>query len=120
MLHISPACNYYLYCGNTDMRKGFDSLSGLVSSHMQLDALSGSVFIFINKKHNQIKLLLWEGDGFSLYYKRLEEGTFELPEADKKESLSISHQQLQFILQGISLKSIRRRKRYQHKQVKSG
>jgi transposase len=119
MLHLSPACNYYLYRGNTDMRKGFDSLSGLVSSQMQLNALSGSVFIFLNKKHNQVKLLLWEGDGFALYYKRLEEGTFELPAADdKNESLSISSQQLQLILQGISLKSIQRRKRYQHNNLK--
>ena len=120
MLHLSAACNYYLYRGSTDMRKGFDSLSGLVSSQMQLNVLSGSVFIFLNKKHNQVKLLLWEGDGFALYYKRLEKGTFELPPGDDKESLSISSQQLQFILQGISLKSIRRRKRYQHQQVKSG
>lgn len=103
------------------MRKGFDSLSGLVSSHMQLNVLSGSVFIFLNKKHNQVKLLLWEGDGFALYYKRLEEGTYELPVTDdKKECLSISNQQLQFILQGISLKSVQRRKRYQHSEVKSG
>ena len=102
------------------MRKGFDSLSGLVTSCMQLGVLSGSVFIFLNKKHNQVKLLLWEGDGFALYYKRLEKGTFELPPGDDKESLSISSQQLQFILQGISLKSIRRRKRYQHQQAKSG
>ena len=121
MLHLSSACTYYLYQGNTDMRKGFDSLSGLVSAHMQLNALSGSVFILLNKKHNQVKLLLWEGDGFALYYKRLEQGTFELPvEEDKKGSFSISSEQLQFILQGIALKSIKRRKRYQHQQVKSG
>jgi transposase len=121
MLHLSSACNYYLYLGNTDMRKGFDSLSGLVSSQMQLNALSGSVFIFLNKKHNQVKLLLWEGDGFALYYKRLEEGTFEVPASDaNKESLSVSSQQLQLILQGISLKSVRRRKRYEHAEVKSG
>lgn len=121
MLHLSPACQYYLYRGSTDMRKGFDSLSGLVSSHMQQDVLSGSVFIFLNKKHNQVKLLLWEGDGFALYYKRLEKGTYELPLCDdKKESLLVSCQQLQFILQGISLKSIRRRKRYQHSAGKSG
>lgn len=103
------------------MRKGFDSLSGLVSSQMQLNALSGSVFIFLNRKHNQVKLLLWEGDGFAMYYKRLEQGTFEIPVADdKKESLAIGSQQLQLILQGISLKSVRRRKRYQHQQAKSG
>ena len=121
MLHLSPACNYYLYLGNTDMRKGFDSLSGLVSSHMQQDVLSGSVFIFLNKKHNQVKLLLWEGDGFALYYKRLEKGTYELPAFNSENnSLSVSSQQLQLILQGISLKSIQRRKRYQHSAVKSG
>ena len=120
MLHLSVACQYYLYRGSTDMRKGFDSLGGLVPSQMQLNVLSGSVFIFLNKKHNQVKLLLWEGDGFALYYKRLEKGTFELPSGDDKECLSISSQQLQLILQGISLKSIRRRKRYQHYAGKSG
>ena len=95
------------------MRKGFDSLSGLVSSHMKGDALNGSIFIFFNKKHNQVKLLIWEGDGFSLYYKRLEKGTYELPVCTPDTtSLSITNEQLQLILQGISLKSIRRRKRY--------
>jgi len=103
------------------MRKGFDSLSGIVSSKMKQDALSGSVFIFFNKKHNQAKLLLWEGDGFSIYHKRLEQGTYELPSIDDQSgSLSISNEQLQLILQGISLKSIRRRKRYQHMTPSSG
>ncbi len=120
MLHLSPSCNYYLYRGHTDMRKGLDSLSGLVSSQMQLNVLSGSVFIFLNKKHNQVKLLLWEGDGFSLYYKRLEKGTYEIPQDDgKNESLLITSQQLQLILQGISLKSVRKRKRYQHQREQS-
>ncbi len=104
------------------MRKGFDSLSGIVSSKMNQDALGGAVFIFLNKKHNQVKLLLWEGDGFALYYKRLEKGTYEVPATadDKNETLSIGSQQLQLILQGISLKSVRRRKRYQHQQSQSG
>ena len=101
------------------MRKGFDSLSGLVSSQMQLNVLSGSVFIFVNKKHNQVKLLLWEGDGFAMYYKRLEKGTYEIPDG-KNASLSLSSQQLQLILEGISLKSVRRRKRYEHKEAQSG
>src|SRR3712207_1577473 len=121
MLHLSPSCRFYLYCGDTDMRKGFDSLSGIVSSKMSLDALSGSVFIFLNKKHNQVKLLLWEGDGFASYHKRLERGTFELPSSnDQSSTLSISSQQLQLILQGISLKSVRTRKRYQHMNQSSG
>lgn len=97
------------------MRKGFDSLSGIVMQQMQLNALSGDVFIFINKKRNQVKLLLFEGDGFAMYYKRLEKGTYELPAAcDTSGSLMVSSEQLQLILHGISLKSVRRRKRYQH------
>ncbi len=96
------------------MRKGFDSLSGLISQHMQLNVLSGSIFIFINKKRNQVKLLLWEGDGLSLYYKRLEQGTYELPSATKEcSSVTLSAQQLQLILQGIQLKSVKMKKRYQ-------
>src|SRR5206468_11091447 len=78
MLHLSAGCRYYLYSGNTDMRKGFDSLCGIISSEMKENALSGAVFIFFNKKHNQVKLLLWEGDGFAMYYKRLEQGTYEV------------------------------------------
>src|SRR6266545_2063114 len=113
MLHLSPSCCYYLYGNATDMRKGFDSLSGIISCHMQLNALDGSVFIFINKKRNQIKLLLWEGDGLSLYHKRLEKGTYELPhQTNESSSVVISAQQLQFILQGVSLQKVHFRVRY--------
>lgn len=115
MLHLSSACKYYLYPGTADMRKGFDSLSGIVTSCMKEVVLSGAVFIFFNKKHNQVKLLLWEGDGFALYYKRLERGTYELPAYSPDcSSLSVSSQQLQLILSGISLQTVRHRKRYQH------
>jgi transposase len=93
------------------MRKGFDSLSGLVAQQMQADALNGSVYIFINKKRNQVKLLHWEGDGFALYYKRLEQGTYELPVLANN-SGNITAQQLQLILQGIQLRSIKMKKRY--------
>ena len=122
MLHLSPATRYYLYTVHTDMRKGFDSLCGIVSSQMTLDALSGAVFVFINKKRNQVKLLLWEGDarpcrygrGLSLYYKRLEKGTYERPSpAETTTSTSLTYQQLQFILQGVALQKIRYRRRYQ-------
>lgn len=114
MLHLSPTCRYYLYNGATDMRKGFDSLQGIVSSELQLNALSGAVFIFLNRRRNQVKLLLWEGDGFSLYHKRLEKGTYELPsQANEASSLALTTQQLQFILQGVSLKKVHFRVRYQ-------
>lgn len=95
------------------MRKGFDSLSGIVTSELKMDVLSGCVFIFINKKRNQVKLLLWEGDGFAIYYKRLEKGTYELPITSNGKDFSITHEALQYILQGISLTSVRKRKRYQ-------
>jgi transposase len=115
MLHLSPSCRYYLYRGDADMRKGFDSLSGIVNHQMQGNALSGAVFIFFNKRHTQVKLLHWEGDGFGLYHKRLEKGTYEIPVFHNNNTVAdISNEQLLFILQGISLKHIRKRKRYQH------
>jgi len=114
MLHLSASCRYYLYRSPTNLRKGFDSLCGIVTSELQMNALSGSVYIFINKKHSQVKLLLWEGDGFSIYHKRLEKGTYELPATnDDTNNIAISNEALQHILQGISLRSVRKRKRYQ-------
>jgi transposase len=106
---------YYLYRGNTDMRKGFDSLSGIVTSEMQMNALSGYVYIFTNRRQTQIKLLQWSGDGFSVYYKRLERGTFTLPVVPEGQiCISISFQQLQMMFDGISMKRRYRCKRYQH------
>jgi len=113
MLHIESSRQYFLYTGDTDMRKGFDSLSGIVSSQMQLNALDGSVYIFINRRRNQVKLLLWEGDGLSLYHKRLEGGAYERPLMKEGEpGCMIAPQQLQFILQGVALQKIQYRKRY--------
>ena len=113
MLHIGSSCQYFLFSGDTDMRKGFDSLCGIVSVHMNLNALSGAVYIFINKKRNQVKLLLWEGDGLSLYHKRLEGGAYERPVIREGESsCAIAAQQLQFILQGVALQRIHYRRRY--------
>jgi transposase len=113
MLHIESSCQYFLYTGDTDMRKGFDSLCGIVSSRMQLNALNGAVYIFINRKGNQVKLLLWEGDGLSLYHKRLEGGTYERPLIKENDlACMIAPQQLQFILQGVALQKIQYRKRY--------
>lgn len=94
------------------MRKGFDSLSGIITSELKINFLDGSVFIFLNKNRNRVKLLLWEGDGFAIYYKRLEKGTYELPSEVGGSSLSISAQQLLFILQGVSLKKVHFRKRF--------
>lgn len=114
MLHLSAQCRYYLYQGYADMRKGFDSLSGIVSSQMQADATSGAVFIFLNRRRNQIKLLHFEGDGFSLYHKRLERGTYELPVINTDTTAAaLTSQQLLFILEGVCLQKVQFRPRYQ-------
>lgn len=118
MLHLATSCRYYLCRQSTDMRKGFDSLSGLVQQVMGCNALSGDIFIFISRNRRHIKLLLWEQDGFGLYHKRLERGTFELPHGDDNTLHgTISAEQLQWILQGVVLTSVRKRKRYQHGHV---
>lgn len=109
-MHLSPACRYFYYNGNADMRKGAYSLSGLVRNEMNQDVLSGDVFIFIGKRGNKIKLLQWDSDGFALYEKRLERGSFERPVAAHDGHFNMSAQQLQYILQGVILKSIRHRK----------
>src|SRR5664280_1097824 len=82
MIHISDKCRYLLYNGNTDMRKSFHGLAAIVTYKMQRDVLSGDIYIFISKRRNAIKLLRFEADGFAIFYKRLEKGTFEIPSND--------------------------------------
>lgn len=113
MLSLGPQQRYFLYAGAADMRKGPDGLSGLVASAMEGDPLSGDVFIFVNRRRDRMKLLVWDRSGFVLWYKRLEAGTFELPKAkDGQESLGISWQKLVFILEGVKLDSVVQRKRF--------
>lgn len=93
------------------MRKSFDGLSGVIRNALQKDPLTGDIFIFLNRRRNQIKLLLFEGDGFSIYHKRLERGTYEIPDGGE-DHLMLRYNELQFILQGVLLKSVRHRKRF--------
>jgi transposase len=113
MLSITPAQRYFFYSGLTDMRKGFDSLCGLVREEFKMNPLSGDVFIFLSKTRNKIKLLQWQYDGFAIYYKRLERGTFEMPLLEKNHIASITSQQLILIMEGIKLSSVKKLKRYQ-------
>jgi len=95
------------------MRKGCYGLCGLVQNVMKKDILLCDVFVFINKRHNQIKLLQWDKDGFALYEKRLEKGLFEQPATTQNGTdILLTHLQLQHILQGIILKSVRHKKRF--------
>jgi len=109
MLSLAPSIRYFLYQHQADMRKGFDSLSGLVRDGLGKDPLSGDVFIFFNRRRTHVKLLLWERDGYSIYHKRLEKGSYELP---LNEKLELTSDQLMLILHGISLKTVRMRKRF--------
>lgn len=111
MIGLSSSNTYYLYSQSADMRKGFGGLSGLVRDGLGKDPLSGDVFVFINRRRNRMKLLLWDRTGFVLYYKLLERGTFELPEL-KGSSCQVSWQQLVLMLEGVELRSVRQRKRF--------
>jgi transposase len=96
------------------MRKSFDSLRGLVINNLDQNPDNGTVYIFINKVRNKVKLLHWQSGGFMLYYKRLESGTFELPEYDTEVgSLCLSYAQLILLIDGIAITNITRRKRYE-------
>ena len=113
MLHLNSSTVYYWYNGAVNMRGSFDALCGLVNQHCQTNILQGGVYIFVNKKRNQIKLLTWEGDGLAIYYKRLEKGVYELPSISANSvSATIDSVQLQLILQGIVLNSVRKKKRF--------
>ena len=103
----------YLCTGATDMRKGFDSLAALVREALGHDPLSGHLFLFIGRHKDRLKMLYWDKDGFALWYKRLEEGTFRLPAAKKVgASVELKASELAMLLAGIDLTSIKRRKRF--------
>lgn len=93
------------------MRKSFDGLCGLVRDKLMREPLSGEVFVFLSRRKNQIRLLLWEGDGFALYSKRLEKGTFEIP-GSSSFCMELKCDELLFILKGIKLSSVEKRKRF--------
>jgi transposase len=107
----------HLCCQPVDMRKSFDGLSAIVSSHFKMDPLRDGVFVFVNKDRDRIKLLVWDRHGYWLHYLRLEAGRFQMPPVEANgesspEALSITCEQLLLIIEGIDLESVKRRKRY--------
>ena len=91
------------------MRFGIYSLSGLVTNELGMNPQSGDVFVFIGKRGNQMRLLQWDRDGFALYIKRLERGTFEWPEG---QTPLLTSRQMTLLMEGVMLKTVRLRKRY--------
>lgn len=117
LIALTDQRSYHLYRKETDMRKGFNLLCGIVVNELGRQVMGGDAFIFINKPRTHLKLLVYEQGGFTIFYRRLEKGAFEVPAFDlDAKSMQITCDQLHFILKGISLKEIKYRKRYQHKQ----
>jgi len=113
MFTLSYNHSFQLYSQATDMRKSFDSLGGLVQNHLGQSPMNGEVFVFVNKTRNKIKLLHWSGSGFVLYYKRLESGTFELPQYDLQSgSYQLNYTQMVMLIDGICIKNIQQKKQY--------
>ncbi len=107
-----PATNkIFLYREAVDMRKSFDGLTAVASQKLQENPLSGALFAFFNKRRSMVKLLFWDKGGLTIIAKRLEKGTFQIPRSGERK-VEISQTDLQLILEGINLGSIRYRKRY--------
>lgn len=102
---------FYLCTQSTDMRKGFDALAELARQVHQADVFSGSLFIFISRRKDRMKILYWDTDGLALWYKRLEEGTFRLPAYDDH-GVRIKASELAMLLDGVDLRSLKRTKRF--------
>jgi len=110
---LSAANRYFLHRGTVDFRNGFDGLCGLVRSVMRGDPTDGNAWIFINRRRDRMKMLVWEPGGFMLYYKRLESGTFDLPVAPHGEGrITISRAMLVMMLEGIRVEKYVQKKRY--------
>jgi len=103
----------YLCTSPTDMRKGFDTLAVLVRDTLRCDPLSGHLFLFVGRRRDRLKMLYWDGDGYALWYKRLEQGTFRMPVIkDGATRVELKASELAMLLEGIDLRSIKRRKRF--------
>ncbi len=110
MFGWGPATKIYLAAGATDMRKGFDGLYALVRERLELEPLSGHVFLFSNAQRNRLKLIFWDGSGLWLCAKRLERGRFRWPARESGQAkVVLSHEEMVLLLGGIDLAGSRRR-----------
>lgn len=113
MLSVVAGTRIFLAAGPTDMRKGFDGLQGLVTSVLKQDPLSGHLFLFVNRRRDKLKVLYWDGDGLAIWYRRLEQGTYQVPVVAKDQaSIEMRSDELTMLLRGIDFTRVRRRKRY--------
>lgn len=113
MLSFSSKQRYFLYRGICDMRKSFNGLGSLVNNEFKHPLMSKDIFIFINKRKNHIKLLMWDETGFCIYHKRLVKGTFQFPINDQaNHDLELEWRDVVLLLEGVDFKSVKLRKRF--------
>ena len=112
MLTLGLSGRIWICVQPVDGRKSFDGLSAIVTAHLARDPLSGDLFVFRNRRGDRLKILAWQGDGFALYLRRLERGTFAFPSAEVA-AVSVSETELAMILGGVDWTRTQRRRRYQ-------
>jgi transposase len=105
MLALTAATRIYLYRASCDMRKSFDGLCGLIRAQLNQDPLSGSLFVFCNRRRNMVKLIYWDSDGLAIWYKRLEKGSFSLPRMHAIDG-RIDRRELSLLLEGVVPKKV--------------
>ena len=93
----------FLACGKTDMRKQINGLAAIVEGSFNLDPFDGALFVFCNRSRNRLKILEWDGDGFWLYFKRLEKGHFRWPEPGEEVTMALSGEELNILLGGARI-----------------
>jgi transposase len=93
----------YLACGKTDMRKSINGLSAIVESSFKLDPFDDALFVFCNKARDRVKILEWDGDGFWLYFKRLEKGHFRWPAVGEEATMNLTGEELAILLGGAKV-----------------
>jgi len=113
MIGFTSHQTYYIYTEVTDMRKGYNGLSGLVRNKMLSNPTSGDVYVFFNRNRQLMKMLVWDHDGYAIYSKRLERGTFErITDKTEGTKYAIAYNHLVMLLSGISLLGLKKRPRY--------
>lgn len=116
MISLPGSVKIFVSTAPTDMRKSFDGLTALAETVISQSPTSGHLFLFINRTRDRLKILYWDRDGLAIWYKRLEQGTFQMPRVanagEQPPGIEIRADELAMLLGGIDLASARRRKRY--------
>ena len=108
-LAISSSHRIFVYRGICDMRRSFDRLTAMVEHELHRDVMRGDYFVFSNRRRTMVKLLYWDGDGFAIWFKRLERGQFRFPEKQE-----VDRAELTLLLEGVVAKSLHRLPRYKN------